>query len=88
MESVGLNDYLLDDGGDRRYAPSAEYAANGAEDVHEEAPSPTQQKGSGVCYRYLSTRLTTLLPTFDATPSPFALLRSLSGRQWLNFSVC
>lgn len=37
--------------------------------------------------RYISTRIPTLMPTFDKAPNPFKLLALLNLQQWMFFLV-
>lgn len=38
--------------------------------------------------RYISTRISSLVPPMNPAPNPFKALTLLNRTQWLNFSVC
>jgi hypothetical protein len=50
-------------------------------------PSPDVEEHMSVS-RYISTRISSLVPPMNPAPNPFKALTLLNRTQWLNFTVC
>jgi SHS family lactate transporter-like MFS transporter len=61
--------------------------ADEAKPQYGATPSPDVEEHMSIG-RYISTRISSLVPPMNPAPNPFKALTLLNTAQWLNFAVC
>jgi hypothetical protein len=68
-------------------APKSPAAMDVAMPQYAATPSPDVEEHMSVS-RYITTRISSLVPPMNPAPNPFKALTLLNRTQWLNFTVC